>query len=133
MMKWLSLKNILLIFVALAFLGSAFLVFRPSPNNNQQISSPRDNASPRVFDFRIQGDRLISGESSIRVKQGDVVTLKVTADAEDELHLHGYDKSLELAPGKTAETTFTADMSGRFEAELHKSEAPVFALEVYPE
>ena len=46
----------------------------------------------------------------------------VSADAEDDLHLHGYDIEKTAAPGKPARFDFDASIEGQFEMESHTAE-----------
>ena len=55
------------------------------------------------------------------MKKGDRVTLRVTSDRADTLHVHGYDRELPLPAGKPATLTLTADRTGLFEVETHES------------
>jgi hypothetical protein len=59
--------------------------------------------------------------ATIRVKVGQSVAVEAISDVEEELHVHGYDKELELTPGKPASVVFTANVKGTFEVETHKS------------
>jgi hypothetical protein len=52
------------------------------------------------------------------VEKGDKVVLVVTSDVADEVHLHGYDISRDIAAGGTVRLPFKATIPGRFEAEL---------------
>jgi hypothetical protein len=52
---------------------------------------------------------------------GDTVLVRVTSDAADEVHVHGYDHLAAVAPGETAEIQFVADIPGVFEIELEGS------------
>jgi ABC-type glycerol-3-phosphate transport system substrate-binding protein len=54
------------------------------------------------------------------VDQGDRVVLVVKSDVADEIHLHGYDLSRDVAAGGTARLPFTAKLPGRFEVELEQ-------------
>jgi hypothetical protein len=54
----------------------------------------------------------------------------VRADVEDEVHLHGYDLSADVAPGQAARITFTADVAGEFEVELEELGIPLAELTV---
>ena len=58
---------------------------------------------------------------TIKAKQGQKVMVTVTSDEADELHVHGYDKEVELQAGKPGSVTFTADTKGTFEIETHES------------
>jgi FtsP/CotA-like multicopper oxidase with cupredoxin domain len=88
--------------------------------------------APVVADIEIRGGRRVSGPAVVKVKQGDNVTLRITNDRVDELHLHGYNLHAPVTPGTPAVLTFTAKFSGRFTFELHKAEIEIGALEVYP-
>jgi FtsP/CotA-like multicopper oxidase with cupredoxin domain len=90
------------------------------------------DANTTVVDIVVRRGRRISGPSVIKVKQGDNVTLRITNDAVDELHLHGYNLQVPVMPEKPAVLQFTAKLSGRFTFELHKTELELGAVEVYP-
>jgi hypothetical protein len=64
--------------------------------------------------------KTISGGGRKTVKLGSTVRLQVVADATDEVHLHGYDKKVDVVEGKPANLTFKADVPGIFEIELEK-------------
>ena len=73
--------------------------------------------------------------SLVKVSQGDQVTLKITADMDAMLHIHGYELAAMIAPGQTAELSFTANATGKFDIYLHESGQDAIALgslEVYP-
>jgi heme/copper-type cytochrome/quinol oxidase subunit 2 len=70
------------------------------------------------------GDRL-------QVAVGETVRLEVASDTAEEVHVHGYDLSADVAPGQTASLAFTADIPGIFEVELEKSHTPLLSLEVH--
>ncbi|GAA2593053.1 hypothetical protein SMC26_33960 [Actinomadura fulvescens] len=69
-------------------------------------------------------------QSRVKVRRGATVRITVTADAADEFHLHGYDRTVTLAPGRPGTLELVADKPGVFEAELHHSGARVFELQV---
>jgi hypothetical protein len=52
------------------------------------------------------------------VEKNDRVVLIVRSDVADEIHLHGYDISRDVAPGTPARLPFKATIPGRFEVEL---------------
>jgi hypothetical protein len=67
-----------------------------------------------------------------KVKQGREVVITATADVSDEVHLHGYDLSADVAPGSPARIEFTADRPGQFELELEDRGQLIGVLEVAP-
>jgi FtsP/CotA-like multicopper oxidase with cupredoxin domain len=66
-------------------------------------------------------------------KQGDQVTMTITADKAEEIHLHGYDIPFEVpsAGGKVTHT-FTADKTGTFPMEIEQTAAPLGNFVVSP-
>ncbi|MDH4168317.1 MAG: hypothetical protein OEW42_01890 [Acidimicrobiia bacterium] len=61
---------------------------------------------------------VVGGPATIEAATGDVVTLVVSADVDDEIHVHGADATAVVAAGETVEVTFTAAIPGQFEIEL---------------
>jgi len=72
----------------------------------------------------------ITGGGRRSAALGQTVVIKVTSDVADEVHLHGYDKKADAAPGTVATITFIADKPGIFEVELEKKGLKLFELEV---
>ena len=78
----------------------------------------------------VTGGKAHTAHRRVKVPRGAAVEITVTGDTADEFHLHGYDRELELRPGRAATLRFTADTPGVFEAELHHSGARVLELQV---
>ncbi len=95
-------------------------------------SSPSVQNSVKTFELSIKDKKLVSGPSIIKVNHSDTVVLRVKSDDVEELHLHGYDKSVDLEKKKTSELKFTAALTGRFPFELEKSKTELGVLEVLP-
>jgi ABC-type molybdate transport system substrate-binding protein len=90
-------------------------------------------ATPSAVRIRIQarGD----GSGSIRrvtIEQGQRVTLIVSADVADEVHVHGYDLMADIAPGSPARISFEASVPGRFDVELESRAIQIAELRVSP-
>jgi hypothetical protein len=67
------------------------------------------------------------------VDQNDMVTMTVTTDQAEEIHLHGYDIHFEIpGPGQSVTHTFKADKSGRFDMEIEASSTGVGTFVVNP-
>ena len=67
-----------------------------------------------------------------KVSQGARVELVVRSNVADEVHVHGYDISREVAPGVPARVAFVAKLPGRFEVELEESGVQIADLTVEP-
>lgn len=89
-------------------------------------------AADRIVELQIAHGALESGPTVVKLMQGDAVTLRVTTDAADELHLHGYDLHLQLCPDEPGTLHFVATRTGRFTYELHQANVELGAIEVYP-
>ncbi len=93
------------------------------------------SSEEKAFDLTIQGGQVVGGTKSVRVTEGDKVTLNMISDAAIEVHLHGYDIEAEVAPGAPARMSFEAFATGRFPVSVHgadQHESTLLYLEVYP-
>jgi len=66
------------------------------------------------------------------VDKGDRVVIVVKSDVADEVHLHGYDISRDVAAGGTVRIAFRATIPGRFEVELEQRVVQIADLTVGP-
>lgn len=76
------------------------------------------------------GGEVAGGIQRVRVPLGETITLVVTGDVPDEVHVHGYDSYLDVTPGAEARITFPAGIPGVFEVETHGSGLVLAQLEV---
>lgn len=65
-----------------------------------------------------------------RVVRGQTVTLLISSQTRGSVHVHGYEKSIDLAPGGNVTLTFVADSSGRFPVHLHDPDGAMHGLAV---
>jgi hypothetical protein len=88
---------------------------------------------PQVTTFTIvvQQGRPQGGIKTFTVKQRDRVALVVHSDTGTSVHLHGYNIERPLKNG-TGSIRFTANVPGRFEIELHETDALLGNLQVEP-
>ncbi|MXZ07785.1 MAG: hypothetical protein F4Y75_09915 [Acidimicrobiia bacterium] len=63
------------------------------------------------------------------VSLNETVTIQVTGNSTDEIHIHGYDLYIDLEDGE-GRLSFTASIPGIFEVELEGSHTLVLQLEV---
>jgi hypothetical protein len=66
----------------------------------------------------------------VKVALGSPVRILVSSDVDDEVHVHGYEIEREVAAGQTVTVDFTADQSGVFEVESHKTGLLLLQLQV---
>ncbi len=82
-----------------------------------------------IIEVGIEGGQ-VSGGGRVPVELGSTVTIRVTSDVADHVHLHGYDVMVDVPAGETAELTFDATIPGVFEVELEDSRIPLLELEI---
>lgn len=58
--------------------------------------------------------------------KGDTVTIKVTTDKAYEVHVHGYDYTIDAVPGQTVTKTFVLDKTGSWEVEVEETHKLLF-------
>ncbi len=91
-----------------------------------------EEVKPTVVRVAVTGGVPESGIVRETVAKGDRVVLVVSSDVADEVHLHGYDISRDVAAGGTVRIQFTADLPGRFEVELEERGVQIAELTVQP-
>ena len=84
----------------------------------------------RLFQLAVTGASMSPGQ--LQANQGDTLTISVSADNYEEIHLHGYDKHFFPSPGKPATLTFPADKTGDFVIEIEATSTSLGLLEVQP-
>lgn len=84
----------------------------------------------RTIDIAITGKKM--APDTITVKQNDNVTLNITGDHTEEIHIHGYDLLKTIEAGKSGVYKFRADKSGDYEIEIETTSTTVGHLVVNP-
>jgi heme/copper-type cytochrome/quinol oxidase subunit 2 len=87
-----------------------------------QTTTTGTSATAPSFKLQIKGGEPVGGVQDFKVKKGDKVTIVVTADAHDDIHIHGVDIEKPVEPGKPTTFRFTADTEGIFDIESHVAE-----------
>jgi FtsP/CotA-like multicopper oxidase with cupredoxin domain len=130
-----------LVVLAVAVAAAGFLIARPSDEDEQEpppdsgggatqtqtetggaVRTAPEPRRPRVERISVRGGAPRGGVRSIRYERGDTVRLVVTSDAQDEIHVHGYDITRNPRPGRPARFRFAADIEGVFDIESHVAE-----------
>ena len=88
---------------------------------------------PRVETIRIRDGKPASGEArTLKFDSGETVRLRFSSNAASEVHIHGYDKYVDVPAGGAATARFKADAEGVFEIESHGSGELLAKLPVAP-
>jgi hypothetical protein len=126
---------------ALAFLmvmAEALSVLTTNADVDVSVATAQTSLS-QTFSVTIRNGK--ADTNLIRVTQGEQVEITLTSDQSAELHLHGYDVTVQLEPGAPAILSFIARIAGRFPVEAHgmgplakgrRSPGALFYVEAYP-
>ncbi len=147
-------QRIALLAGAVVIAVAAFLVLRPgdaedpareassttpaqtnSDNTEEEgttTEAPPPKPKPEFTRIQVKGGQPVGGEAKVEVTKGETIRLAVNSDVTDEVHVHGYDLSREVAPGQPVRMRFKANLEGVFEVELEESAVPIAQLEVRP-
>ncbi|HLL86802.1 MAG TPA: hypothetical protein VK387_05790 [Thermoleophilaceae bacterium] len=109
--------------------GSSSGTAPPSPGRAEPRPAP---ARPSTTTVRVRDGRPVGGVQEVTVESGETVRLAFTSNREDRLHVHGYDRYVELRPGRTTRVSFPARLEGVFAIESHSIAAEVASLTVVP-
>lgn len=147
------LRLVLILGGTLVLVVVLFLVFRPDDDTEnmaattstptRSVSSPSSTrpmtstpepepSGPARIEITVRNAASVGGIVRAKVDEGDLVVIVVDADVSDEIHLHGYDLSADVAPGDPARLEFRAKIPGRFEVELEERSRQIAEIEVEP-
>jgi hypothetical protein len=101
----------------------------PSTAAGTSSAVPSSGAGQRI-EVRVTSGQVTGDTGRVPVAAGTHVTLVITSDVADQVHVHGYDLETELAPGEPAELEFDATIPGVFEVELHEAGTVLLSLQV---
>ena len=113
----------------LATTTSAVVTTTPTTTTSEATTT---SGAGDLFRIRIEEGVKTEGLDTISVRVGETVRFEVVADADDEVHVHGYDLTFETIPDEATLVEFVAHATGIFEVELEGSGIPVVDIEVTP-
>lgn len=76
-------------------------------------------AAQQHVSFAVSAGRIANPAPTVRVTQGNTLVLELRSDSALELHLHGYDRSLQLKPGTPGRLQLQANTPGRYPLAPH--------------
>ena len=103
------------------------------PGEGKDDGKKQTPEKPELPVIEIRGGRPVGGVQELEFGVGDEVKIDITADAADEVHLHGYDVTLPIPAGKTRTLAFKATLDGGYELESHVTGAPLANIAIVPD
>lgn len=91
-------------------------------------------ADTKRFEVDVHEGKVAKRQRTLRVTEGDKVAITFTSDRPIELHLHGIDVTVHVAPGTPSVMAFQAKTAGRFPVEAHGTgrHGGLLYVEVHP-
>lgn len=83
------------------------------------LTASCSSSDPEALDLPITIKSGVMEPSTVEVKQGDMVTLKILADEGGEFHLHTYDIEANIPADRETDFYFVAEATGRFKITYH--------------
>ena len=99
-------------------------------DNQSAATTTAGAAGAQTVQIAVTGTMVQTAARRVKVPLDGKVRLQVTADRADEVHLHGYDRKVDIEPGTQAVLEFQADTPGVFEVELEEAALKLVELQV---
>ena len=102
----------------------------PSTDSTASVSAQPDTLQ---MVLSIDGGTVEPTNQRLDAFVGQTISMSITSDVADELHVHSVpEHTFEIEPGKDQLFTFTVDVPGQVDVELHHSDRTVATLVVRP-
>nr|WP_179282710.1 hypothetical protein [Rhodococcus sp. 15-1154-1] len=102
----------------------------PSTDSTASVSAQPDTLQ---MVLSIDGGTVEPTNQRLDASVGQTISMSITSDVTDELHVHSVpEHTFEIEPGKDQLFTFTVDVPGQVDVELHHSDRTVATLVVRP-
>lgn len=114
-----------------AFAAAALIVGLPIPACSSGAGDVEADAGPVTVRITVQGGNVDPSGDTVEVEQGQDITLLVSSDAEDEIHVHSEpEHEFEVKAEDDQRFTFSIDDPGTYEVESHELEVVIVKLQV---
>lgn len=121
------LRQITIVVAALLLLAGLWVWLQPAPLGEN------DADEELALNYHLTvADGVVTGPAVLLGRQGYPLRITFSVDLHDRVHLHGYERWLEVRADELTEWVIEADYAGRYLLELENSEIPLASLEIYP-
>jgi hypothetical protein len=83
-----------------------------------------------TISVKVRGGKATGDTGKVTVPLGSPVVISVSSDVADEMHVHGYERTVKVPAASTASVVFTANKPGTFVVELENPQVPLLQLHV---
>lgn len=104
---------------------------QPVTGEDGRRTTPR-KPPERVEAIPIEDGGPVGEPRTLEYEKGDTITLRLRADRAEEVHIHGFDRTVDVPSRGAAVTRFKASIEGIFEIEAHRTGEVLAKLEIRP-
>ena len=101
-----------------------------SSSSSSGSSSSSSSATGRVIEITVTGSKVTPAPATVDLAVGEKLTLTVTSDHADQLHIHGFEIEKDLVAGMPLSVTVTGAQPGVYEVETHHPELRLMKIAV---
>ena len=113
--------------------GSESVGSSDGPGEGLNPESTASTTSGAVVAIVIKDGKVVPQGRRVDVKVGAPVTLKITSDADEEIHVHSDpEHEYEVKAGESLDETFSIDTPGQVAVEAHHLDVTIVQLVVKP-
>ena len=98
----------------------------------EKTGSTQKPSEPVLPTVTVRNGAPVGGVKTIGVDVGGPARFRIRSNLADEIHVHGYEVTKAIPAGKAVTISFSADIEGIFEIELHGSGEQIAELQVSP-
>ena len=84
----------------------------------------------RTISVKVRNGKASGDTGHVTVPLGSPVVISVSSDVADEIHVHGYERTVKVPAASTASVAFTANKPGAFAVELENPKLALLQLQV---
>ena len=106
----------------------------PAPSESEPSETAPSESEPvgQVIEITFEGDSVTPNGERVEVQAGELIDLRITADAPGEIHVHSSpEQDFEYGPGRTR-LQLTIERPGVVDVESHDLALVIVQLEVRP-
>ena len=93
-------------------------------------TAPSTPAEPRAVSITMADGSVTPSGERVDLALGQTLVLTITSDHDDQVHVHGFDTTIDVPAGTTVVTDIVADRVGRYEVESHEPAMIILVLQI---
>ncbi len=110
----------------IALVAASLLILTGCGTSSTQTTT----AAPVSIDITLQDGAADPVGERVDLSVGQQFTMNITSDRDDEIHVHGFDTTIDVTAGQPVSRTLTVEQVGTFEVESHDPVITIVILQI---